>query len=91
MRIAKAGFLTKLVILALLITASVTLLRMQGQVAQAQGERDLLRIKVATQAQVNADLRDAVDHSEDPNRQADIARDELGLTAPGERVIIFTD
>lgn len=91
MQIKKAGFLTKIVVLALLIAASVTLLRMQGQIAQAQKEREELQQQVTQQAQVNADLQDAVDHSGDPDRQADIARNELGLAAPGEKVIIFTD
>lgn len=91
MQIKKAGFLTKIVVLALLIAASVTLLRMQGQIAQAQREREELQQQVIDQTQVNADLQDAVDHSGDPDRQADIARNELGLAAPGEKVIIFTD
>ena len=91
MQIKKAGFLTKLVILTLLIAAAVSLLRLQTQIRQAQAEREELRIQVAGQSQINADLRDAVDHSGDPARQADIARNELGLAAPGEKVIIFTD
>jgi len=91
MQIKKAGFLTKIVVLALLIAASVTLLRMQGQIAQAQRERQELQQQGRRQTQVNADLQDAVDHSGDPDRQADIARNELGLAAPGEKVIIFTD
>lgn len=91
MQIKKAGFLTKIVVLALLIAASVTLLRMQGQIAQAERERQELQQLVSQQTQVNADLQDAVDHSGDPDRQADIARNELGLAAPGEKVIIFTD
>ncbi len=91
MQVKKAGLLTKLVVLILLIAASVSLLRMQGQITQAQSERDELEVKVARQAQVNADLQDAVDHSDDPDRQADIARGELGLASPGEKVIIFTD
>ncbi len=91
MEVKKAGFLTKLVVLVLLIAASVSLLRMQRLIAQAQGELDDRRLQVANQTQINADLRDAVDHSGDPNRQHDIARNELGLAAPGEKVIIFTD
>lgn len=91
MQVKRAGFLTKVVILTLLIAASVTLLRMRGMIAQAQTELEQAQIQVAGQKQTNADLQDAVDHSEDPERQADIARGELGLTAPGEKVIIFTD
>jgi len=90
-KIKKASFLTKLVVLALLIAASVGLLRMRSQVEAAQAERDALETKVAEQSQINTDLRSAVENSDDPERQADIARDKLGLAAPGEKVIIFTE
>ncbi|MBP3521253.1 MAG: septum formation initiator family protein [Oscillospiraceae bacterium] len=91
MQIKKASFLTKLVVLTLLIAASVALLRLQGQITAAEAERDSLRVRLTNQIQVNADLKDAVEHSEDPERQADIARNELGLAAPGEKIINFTD
>ena len=91
MQIKKAGFLTKIVILTLLIAATVSLLRLRTQIQEAQVELEDKRLQVAQQTQVNADLRDAVDHSGDPARQADIARNELGLASPGEKVIIFTD
>lgn len=64
---------------------------MRGQIAAAQTERDGLKTQVAEQTQVNADLKDAVENSGDTQRQSDIARDKLGLAAPGEKVIIFTD
>ena len=91
MQLKKSGFLTKLVVVTLIIAASVTLLRMQGQIQQAQTELEQARLRVAKQIQVNADLQDAIDHSDDPEWQANIAREELGLVAPGEKVIVFTD
>ena len=91
MRTKKAGILTKIVVLALLIAATVTLLRMHRQILQAQEELKEKQTQVDEQAQVNADLRDAIDHSSDPDRQEAIARSELNLAAPGEKVIIFTD
>lgn len=91
MEIKRAGFLTKIVVLALIIAASVTLLRTNGEIREAQAQRDELKLQVANQTQQNADLRDAIDHSEDPDRQTDIARSKLGLVTPGEKVIIFTD
>ena len=91
MQLKRSSFLTKLVVVTLIIAASVTLLRMQGQIQQAQAELEEARVRVARQIQVNADLQDAVDHSDDPQRQADIAREELGLVSPGEKVIVFTD
>ena len=91
MQIKKAGFLTKLVVLALLVASAVSLLGLQGRIGEAQKEQEEMERKVAQQSQVNADLRDAIDHSSDPERQAAIARSELNLAAPGEKVIIFTD
>ncbi len=91
MQLKRAGFLTKVVVVVLVAVALITLQRMQGQIALAVEERDALQLQVANQTQINADLRDAVDHRGDPNRQHDIARNELGLAAPGEKVIIFTD
>lgn len=91
MQIKRAGLLTKLVVLTLLIASAVSLLGLQGRIGEARQEQEALRLKVAQQSQINADLRDAIDHSGDPDRQAAIARGELGLTAPGEKVIIFTD
>jgi cell division protein FtsB len=43
--------------------------------------------QVAAQIQVNADLADAIEHSDDRDRKEDVAREKLGLVAPGE--IIF--
>ncbi len=87
----RAGLLTKLVVLILTVTAAVTLLRMQDQIAQAREERDQLQLQVSNQLLVNAELRDAVENSDDPQRRVNIARNELGLVAPGEKVIVFTD
>ena len=51
----------------------------------------LAQAQVAAQTQINADLADAVENSDDPDRQADIARGKLGLVEPGERVFYFTN
>lgn len=87
----KAGLLTKLVILALLIYLATSLLDLQGRIRETQAERDALSRQVAEQTQVNADLAEDVANPDDPQRIADIARDELGLVVPGEKVIIITN
>ena len=73
-RTKKAGLLTKLVILALLIYLATALLDMQSQIRQTQAERDSLSRQVAEQTQVNADLAEDVANPDDPQRIADIAR-----------------
>lgn len=91
MRTKKAGLLTKLVVLALLVITATSLLNLRGQILTAQAEKADMETRVAAQTQTNADLADAVANSSDPDRQADIARDKLGLIQPGEKVYIFTD
>lgn len=87
----KAGFLTKLVVLALLIYMATSLLNLQGQLRTAQREQESLSAQVSAQKQMNADLADAVEHNDDPQRIEDIARDKLGLVAPGEKVFVITN
>lgn len=91
MGIKKAGLLTKLVVLALLVATATGLLNVRSQIMTAQSERAAMEAQVARQVQTNADLADAVANSDDPDRQADIARSKLGLVEPDERVFVYTD
>ena len=91
MRTKRAGLLTKLVVLALLVFVASALLGLRTQIKAAQADLDQLTAQKAAQEQTNADLRDAVEHSDDPERQAEIARSKLGLVAPGDQIIEFTD
>ena len=91
MKLKKASLLTKLVVLALLIGTATGLLTMRSQLKTAQADLADAQRQVEEQKQVNADLADAVENSGDPDRQADLARDKLGLVEPGEYVFRFTD
>lgn len=91
MKTKKAGILTKLVVLALLIATATALLNLRSQIAAAQQSLAEMEAQVAAQSQINADLADAVENSGDPQRQLDIARSKLGLVKPGERVFYFTN
>lgn len=87
MKTKKASLLTKLVVLALLIGAATGLLNLRQQILTAQSDLAEAEAQVAAQKQVNADLSDAVENSDDPKRQQDIARDSLGLVLPGEKIL----
>lgn len=91
MKLKKASLLTKLVILVLLIGTATGLLTMRSQLQAAQADLAVAQKQVEEQKQVNADLADAVENSDDPDRQADLAREKLGLVEPGEYVFQFTD
>lgn len=90
-RTKRAGLLTKIVILALLIYMATALLDLQGQLRQLQGQKESLDRQVAEQTQLNADLADGVANPDDPDRVADIARDKLGLAVPNEKIFIITN
>lgn len=84
----KAGILTKLVILALLVYLATVLLSLNGQIAAAEAERAAGERLVSAQSQRNADLEEDLAHADDPQKQEDIARDKLELVVPGEKVFI---
>ena len=91
MQLKKASLLTKLVVLALLIAAATGLLNLRQQILAAQGDLAEAQAQVAEQKQINAELADAVENSDDPERQEDLARSKLGLVEPGEYIFRFTD
>lgn len=86
MRFAKAGLLTKVLILVMLIAVAVSLLELNSRVEQAQAAKEELEQQVAAQTQINANLTDAIEHSDDLDRITDVAREKLGLVSPGEIV-----
>ncbi len=89
MKLKRAGVGTKILVLILLVAAITTLLSLQSQMRQAEADRDLLSAQVQQQQEENAALADAIDHSDDPEYLADIARIKLGLLEPDE--IEFVD
>ena len=60
MRFKRAGFLTKIVVLALLIYMATTLLELRGQIQTTQVQRDALAQQVAGQQAKNQELTDAI-------------------------------
>lgn len=76
MRFKHAGFLTKIVVLALLIYMATSLLDLRGQIRATQSERDALARQVADQQLENQELLDAIEHSDDPEMLEQVARDK---------------
>ena len=89
MKLKRAGMATKLLVLVLLAVVSVALLSTKAKLSAAQADRDALIRQVQQQREANAALQDGIDHSDDPEYLADIARSRLGLVEPGE--IEFVD
>lgn len=86
MKIKRAGLFTKIVILAIIVYAGITLVSLKVQVSNARVQRDELQSQVDSVQQKNTELQYAIDHSTDPDTIEDIARSKLGLVKPGEKI-----
>ena len=76
MRFKRAGFLTKLVVLALLIYMATSLLDLRGQIQTTQSQRDTLAQQVSNQELENQELADAIENSDNPQMLEQVARDK---------------
>ena len=75
MTFKRAGFLTKIVVLALLIYMAISLLDLRGKIQDVQAQRDVLARQVTDQRLENQKLSDAIANSGDPEMQEQVARD----------------
>lgn len=75
MTFKRAGFLTKVVVLVLLIYMALSLLEIRGKIQSVQAQRDDLSRQVTDQRLENQKLADAIANSDDPEMQEQVARD----------------
>jgi len=87
MQIKKAGFLTKIVVLALLIYMATTLLNLRAQLQSHLEEKDALSSQVEQLAQENTQLADAIENRDDPDVLEAVARDK-GFVKAGEKLFV---
>ena len=81
-----SGFSVRVIILVLLVALGWQLWRMQDQLQLARAQEQQLQAQVAQQQQENDALQKSIDQGGSQEEMERIARDELGLVAPGERV-----
>ena len=87
MTFKRAGFLTKLVVLALLIYMAITLLDLRGKIQEVRLQRDELAQQVTDQQLENQKLADAIANSDDPEMLEQVARDR-GYVEENETLFI---
>ena len=87
MTFKRAGFLTKIVILALLIYMAISLLDLRGKIQDVQTQRDVLARQVTDQQLENQKLADAIENSDDPEMLERVAR-ERGYVEKDETLFI---
>ena len=86
MKFKRSSIVTKIVILAIIVYAGISLVSLKVQVSNAREKRDTLQGQVDTALQNNTELQYQIDHSTDSETIEDIARDKLGLVKPGEKI-----
>lgn len=85
-RRAKAGFFTKLLLLVLLAALGWRLLQLHDRVAEARAQAETLSGQVAQRQQENDRLQEKIDQGGSQEQKEEIARDELGLVSPNEKI-----
>lgn len=86
----KAGFFTKVLLLVLLTAFGIQLYRLQGQMNEAQAQAAQLTALVAQRQQENQQLQESIDHGGSEEEMKKIAREELDLVEPNEKVFYDT-
>ncbi len=87
MQFKRAGMLTKLVIVVLMVYMAVSLLNLRTQIQTAQDQKDILSAQVAAQKLDNQQLTEAIENSDDPAMLESVARDK-GYVKPGETLYV---
>ncbi len=87
MRFKRAGFLTKLVIVVLLIYMATSLLDLRGKIQTTLQEQEALTQQVEDQTLANQQLQEAIENSDDPDTLERVAR-EKGYVKEGETLYI---
>ena len=86
MKLKRSSILMKIVILALLVYAAITLVSVKNRIAAAQADQMQLQAQVDALLRENAELEYDVAHATDPETIESIARTKLGLVQPGEKI-----
>ena len=90
MKIKRAGIITKVILLAIVLYAAVRLAMVHSQTQDLQRQIEQLEQQSQTLTEENAALEYQIAHSEDDETKEEIARDKLGLVKAGEKIFYDT-
>lgn len=86
MKLKKLGLISTIVIIAIVVYASITMISLKSQTDMARAKRDELQTQVDRITQENSELQYDIDNSTDPEIIEDVARNSIGLVKPGEKI-----
>lgn len=87
----RIGLIGKVIVVIFALYAALLMISLQAQINERKAEGRELQEKVNTQALINAALQEDIGYDGSVNtdsRIARIARERIGLVAPGEIIII---
>ena len=88
MRLCRSSLITKLVILAVMIYAIVTIVTLQPKINALKSEEEALSEEVSTLQQSNLELQEDIDQLGTDASGIKIARERLNLVNDGETIYI---
>lgn len=86
MRLRKLSLISMVVVIVIVVYSGVTLLSLKSQTEEATAHRDELQAQVDRLTQENSELQYSIENSTDPEIMEDVARNEIGLVRPGEKI-----
>lgn len=86
MKLKKTSLIIRIVIVVLVLYAGISLVNLKAQTIKAEKQRVELQEQVDNAVQENEELQYAIDHSTDPDVIEDVARNDIGLVKPGEKI-----
>ena len=89
MRFKRSSLVMKILLLALVVYATVTLVSLHGQVTEKNAEAAELQSSINVEKQENLRLQQAIENLNTDEGIQDVAREKLGWVSRGE--IIFYD
>ena len=89
MKFRKSSLLSKVIILALIAYATITLISLRSQITDMQASTDQLKDEVTSLSEQNLQLTDQIAEINTIAGVEEAARNKLGLIAEGE--IVFYD
>ena len=90
MKLKRAGIITKVLLLAIVLYAAVRLAMIHSETRDLQNQIEQLERQSQTLTEQNAALEYQIAHSDDDETREEIARDKLGLVKPGEKIFYDT-
>ena len=89
MRRSRSKIITKIIVIALVIYAGISLFTLRGRIEATREELANVKRRVVEMEIFNSELEYEIEHYNEPDVIAGIARANLGLVLPGE--IVFYD